>query len=128
MLRTSFETTTTETRSAIDGEAQTRTERRIAVNGKGSVCVTASCIEVRDGYGEPDGLTLIYWADGEEILSAMVDYVAALRREVERAADRGDLTPGSENPTAVRQLENLNRILGAAGLEFPFALPVTADA
>ena len=58
----------------------------------------------------------------------MVDYVAALRREVERAADRGDLTPGSENPTAVRQLENLNRILGAAGLEFPFALPVTADA
>ena len=128
MLRTSFETATTETRSTFDGEAQIHTARRIAVSGKASVCVTASCLEIRDGYGEPDGLTVTYWADGDELLSAMVDYVAALRREVERATDRGDLTPGSENPTAVRQLENLKRIIGATGLEIPSALPVAVAA
>ena len=128
MLRTTVETLTAETASPFGGEVESRTERRIVVQGKACVSLTASCFEIRDGYGEPDGLTVIYWADSDEILSAMVDYVAALRREVERAADRGDLTAGSENPTAVRQLEKLSRIVGAAGMAMPATLPVAVGA
>ena len=123
MLRTTFETATTETTTEFGGEPQTRTERRIALNGKACVSLTASCLEIRDGYGETDPLTLTYWADGDEILAAMVDYVAALRRTVDRAAEAGDFLPGRENYSAQRSLETLNRIIGATGCELP-CLPV----
>lgn len=116
MLRTTLETITTETASAFGGEVEQRTERRIVVHGKACVSLTASCIEVQDGYGETDRVGLTYWADSDEILAAMVDYVAALRRSVDRATENGDLKPGAENYTAARQLEHLRRIVGAAGL------------
>lgn len=125
MLRSNFETTTTTTAPLFGGEPETRTERRISLNGKACVSLTASCLEIRDGYGETDPLTLVYWADGDEILAAMVDYVAALRRTVDRAAEVGDFLPGRENYSAHRSLENLNRIIGATGCELP-CLPVTA--
>ena len=121
MLRTTIETTTTETASPFGGEVESRTERRIVVHGKACVSLTASCIEVQDGYGEPDRVGLTYWADSDEILSAMVDYVAALRRSVDRATENGDLRPGAENYTAARSLEHLSRIVGAAGLALPAA-------
>lgn len=123
MLRATFETTTTETAALFGGETETRTERRIALNGKACVSLTASCLEIRDGYGETDPLTLTYWADGDEILAAMVDYVAALRRAVDRAAEAGDFLPGRDNYSAQRSLENLNRIIGATGCELR-CLPV----
>ena len=121
MLRTTLETTTTETVSPFGGDAQSRTERRLAVHGKGCVSLTASCVEIRDGYGEAEPLTVIYWADTDEILAAMVDYVAALRRAVDRATESGDLAPEAENHSARRQFEHLSRIVGAAGLELPTA-------
>lgn len=123
MLRTTLETVTTETASPFGGEVEQRTERRIVVHGKACVSLTASCIEVQDGYGETDRVGLTYWADSDEILAAMVDYVAALRRAVDRATENGDLTPGAENYTAARQFEHLSRIVGAAGLALP-AKPV----
>lgn len=119
MLRTTLETTTTETASPFGGVVESRIERRIVVHGKACVSFTASCVEIRDGYGEPDATGLIYWSDSDEILAAMVDYVAALRCSVDRATENGDLAPGAENCTAARQLENLNRIVGAAGLSYP---------
>lgn len=121
MLRTTLETTTTETASPFGGEVETRTERRIVVHGKACVSLTASCLEIRDGYGEVDPLGLTYWADSDEILAAMVDYVAALRRMVDRATENGDLTPGAENHSAARHRDQLSRIVGAAGLALPTA-------
>jgi len=119
MLRTILETTTTETASPFGGEAETRTERRIVVHGKACVSLTASCVEIQDGYGEADRVALTYWSDSDEILAAMVDYVAALRRCVDRATESGELRSGAENPSALRQLEHLRRIVGAAGLALP---------
>ena len=119
MLRTTLETTTIETASPFGGEVESRTERRIVVHGKACVSLTASCVEIRDGYGEPDPMGLTYWADSDEILAAMVDYVAALRRSVDRATENGELRPGCENYTAARQFEHLSRIVGAAGLALP---------
>jgi hypothetical protein len=121
MLRTTLETTTTETASPFGGGVETRTERRIVVHGKACISLTASCLEIRDGYGEVDPLGLTYWADSDEILAAMVDYVASLRRSVDRATENGDLAPGAENYSAARQLEHLSRIVGAAGLTLPSA-------
>ena len=121
MLRTTLETTTTETASPFGGAAETRTERRIVVQGKACISLTASCLEIRDGYGEAELLGLTYWADSDEILAAMVDYVAALRRCVDRAAETGELRPGAESPSALRQFEHLSRIVGAAGLALPAA-------
>jgi hypothetical protein len=88
------------------------------------VTVGASMLSVSDPYGETDRREFTFYSDSGAVLDAIVDYVAAIHREVERASANGDL---NENRSASCQLERLRRIAGAAGLAYRFE-PVAAGA
>jgi hypothetical protein len=72
-------------------------------------------LTVSDFYGENERRELVYWADTGEILSAIVDYVAVMQQELQRAADRGESDLVSTRQYTV---ERLQRIAGAMGLDY----------
>jgi len=117
---TTVRTITETTREGSDPSCETVT--RHSLEGRGMVTVGASMLSVSDPYGETDRREFTYYSDSGAVLDAIVDYVAAIHREVERASVNGDL---DENRSASCQLERLRRIAGAAGLAYRFE-PVAA--
>jgi hypothetical protein len=123
MLTLTTVRTSTETmREGSDPSRETVT--RHSLEGRGMVTVGASMLSVSDPYGETDRREFTYYSDSGAVLDAIVDYVAAIHREVERASANGDL---DDNWSAHQQLERLRRIAGAAGLAYRFE-PVAAGA
>ena len=110
--------TITETREFNDAgdpaPSQTRTETRYAIGGSGCLSLTGSCIELFDPYGEQDRQCVTYWADRDEIPSAIVDWIAALHRT---ATD----STASESGRAIA-VERLQRFAGAMGLAYGAAM------
>ena len=117
---TTVRTITETTREGSDPSCETVT--RHSLDGRGMVTVGASMLSVSDPYGETDRREFTFYSDSGAVLDAVVDYVAAIHREVERASATGDL---GENRSASCQLERLRRIAGAAGLAYRFE-PVAA--
>ena len=117
---TTVRTSTETTREGSDPSCETVT--RHSLEGRGMVTVGASMLSVSDPYGETDRREFTYYNDSGAVLDAIVDYVAAIHREVERASANGDL---ADNWSAQQQLERLRRIAGAAGLAYRFE-PVAA--
>jgi hypothetical protein len=123
MLNLTTVRTITETmREGSDPSCETVT--RHSLEGRGMVTVGASMLSVSDPYGETDRREFTFYSDSGAVLDAIVDYVAAIHQEVERASANGDL---NENRSASCQLERLRRIAGAAGLAYRFE-PVAAGA
>jgi hypothetical protein len=79
-------------------------------SGGARVSLSATALKVSDFAGEDESSELVYLADSGEILSAIVDYVASMQRELQRAVGNGD--------TWQSAVENLQRIAGAMGLEY----------
>ncbi len=119
---TTVRTTTETTREGSDPSCETVT--RHSLEGRGMVTVGASMLSVSDPYGENGRREFMYYSDSGAVLDAVVDYVAAIHREVERASVKGDF---ADNWSAQQQLERLRRIAGAAGLAYRFE-PVAAGA
>jgi hypothetical protein len=117
---TTVRTITETTREGSDPSCETVT--RHSLEGRGMVTVGASMLSVSDPYGETDRREFTFYSDSGSVLDAIVDYVAAIHREVERASANGDL---NENRSASCQLERLRRIAGAAGFPYRFG-PVAA--
>ena len=110
---TTVQTITKTTREGSDPSRETVT--RHSIEGRGMVTVCASMLSVSDPYGEADRREFTFYSDSGLVLDAIVDYVAAIHREVERASANGDL---DQNRSASCQLERLRRIAGAAGLTY----------
>lgn len=109
-------TTTTRTETRRDGAApEVRNLTSHMIDGKGLVTLTASAIQVSDPYGADDRREFCYYSNSDAVLDAIEAYVAALHREVQRAAERGDL---ETNHSARITCERLRRICGAAGLSY----------
>jgi len=122
MLTLTTTTTRTETRRD-NGEAhEVRHLISHTIDGRGFVTVGGSHIQVSDPYGEDSRREFVYYSDSGAVLDAIVDYVAALHREVGRAAGRGDL---EANRSAQCQAERLRRIAGAMGLAYSAPIPAT---
>ena len=121
MLNLTTVRTITETTCEGSDPSQ-ETVTRHSLEGRGMVTVGASMLSVSDPYGETDRREFTYYSDSGAVLDAVVDYVAAIHREVERASAKGDL---DDNWSAKMQLERLRRIAGAAGLAYRSAERVT---
>jgi hypothetical protein len=114
MLKLTTVRTTTET-TREDSEPTSETVTRHQLEGRGLVSLGASLLSVSDPYGEAERREFTFYSDSGAVLDAIVDYVAAIHREVERASANGDL---DQNRSASCQLERLRRIAGAAGLTY----------
>jgi hypothetical protein len=112
MLKLTTTTTRTETRRDSGCNPEVRHLISHAIDGRGLVTVGGSHIQISDPYGEDSRREFVYFSDSGAVLDAIVDYVAALHREVIRAVDRGDL---EANRSAQCQAERLRRIAGAMG-------------
>jgi hypothetical protein len=120
MIETSrTETTTRYFAEPADGVAErTTTETRYAFSGKGRFSLTASCVEFADSYGENDRQCLTLWLDGDEIPSAIVDWLASLQRTA---------TDDTNQRLQAVAVERLQRFAGAMGLTYEAPTPATAD-
>ena len=114
MLKLTTVRTTTETIQE-DSEPTSFTVTRHQLEGRAMVSVGFSQLTVSDLYSVPNRREFTFYSDSGAVLDAIVDYVAAIHREVERASANGDL---DENRSASCQLERLRRIAGAAGLTY----------
>jgi hypothetical protein len=120
-------TTTTRTETLRDNAAAPDVRNLVShtIDGRGLVTVGGSHIQISDPYGEESRREFIYYSDSGAVLDAIVDYVAALHREVIRAVDRGDL---EANRSAQCQAERLRRIAGAMGLTYGAPISATVEA
>lgn len=116
MLSLTTVTTSTETRKEDGSEPRLDAVTRYQLEGSGYLTLGASTIQINDVYGEgTERREFSYYSDSGAVLDAIVDYVAACHREVERASARGDI-PGTWS--AELQLERMRRIAGAMGLTY----------
>jgi glutamate formiminotransferase len=102
MLQLTTTKTTTETRHHNSTEPATDVKTELSLAGKAAVEITSMRFSVMDGCGETNRTVFTYWGDNGEVVDAVVSYVAALERETKYGN--------------VKARENLERILGAAGL------------
>jgi hypothetical protein len=119
-------TTTTRTETLRDNAAAPDVRNLVShtIDGRGLVTVGGSHIQISDPYGEESRREFIYYSDSGAVLDAIVDYVAALHREVIRAVDRGDL---EANRSAQCQAERLRRIAGAMGQVYSAPTSATVE-
>lgn len=107
---------TTVTRDGYNDPApKTQTTIRHNFTGRACVSLTHSAISIDDPYGEQTRQTVSYWGDSDHVADAVVDFVHALKREVDRAAANGCV---ESSPSAARCLETLRRVAGELGLSF----------
>jgi hypothetical protein len=124
MLTLTTTTTRTETRRDSGDDSEVRHLISHTIEGRGLVTVGGSHIQISDPYGEDSRREFVYYSDSGAVLDAIVDYVAALHREVIRAADRGDL---EVNRSAQYQAERLRRIAGAMGHFYSAPVPAAVE-
>jgi hypothetical protein len=105
--------TTEERREHVDSTRTTVTTHQFA--GGARVSLSSDTLTVHDLWCEGDRRELEYHADNGEILTAIVEYVARMQQELQRAADRGESDLVSTRPYPI---ERLLRIAGAMGLDY----------
>ena len=116
MLSLTTVTTSTETRREDGSEPRQETVTRYQLEGSGYITIGTSTLQVNDVYGESSQRReFSYYSDSGAVLDAVVDFVAALHREVGRASANGAL---ETNWSAGLQLERLRRVAGAMGLSY----------
>lgn len=124
LSHTITEETTTTRHGYQDTSATTNRVVRHTFTGTACVTLTRSNIEVSEPYGEANRQTVAYYGDSGVVADAVTDLIAALQREVLRAADHGTL---HTNVSATACLQTLQRFAGEMGLEY-VAPTVNAEA
>jgi hypothetical protein len=120
MLSLTVRTVTTDERR--DNETPTRTTVTThRFDGSAHVSLSSGMLSVSDLWCENDRKELVYYADNGEILTAIVEYVAVMQQELQRAADRGESDLVGTRQSTIQRLQ---RIAGAMGLNY--AAPTAA--
>ena len=94
--------------------SEVHTETRLAIGGRGCVSLTSSCIEIVDAYGQKHRNVVTYWADHDEISSAIESWLAALHHT---ATDKT-----ASDHSKVIAVDKLQRFAGAMGLAYGAAM------
>jgi len=109
--------TETETRyftGASGTEPRVDFETRHVFSGSGRLSVCRGAIEFGDRYGADNRQTVTLWFDGDEVASAVVDWLAALHN--------GAINEANANSRETCR-ETLARFAGAMGLDYLAELP-----
>lgn len=112
--------TETETRyfsGAHGTDPRVDSETRYVFSGSGRLSICRGAIEFGDRYGADNRQTVTLWFDGDEVASAVVDWLAALHNGAANEANQ-------HSRETCR--ETLARFAGAIGLDYLAALPESA--